>query len=199
MFGYGHARTLRKKLKRSESQQKQQNRGYDLGEPQRIQEATEKYKQELNKGGQEGIERKKKQYEEFNKRKYEGLSPEERNSMQYEANRLINQNLEGSTRQLQAQQRGHGITGRGGLGFAQQHMLQQQAEEGKGLAQREIEKENLKRQTQNKANAIAMELGGESQGVLQQQHASELARLEEETKKNRPFISNYSQRFNRIG
>ena len=199
MFGYGHARTLRKKLKKSESQLAHKNQGYDAAEPQRIQEATERYKQEMNKGGQEGIERKRKQYDEFNKRKYEGISPEERSSMQYEANRLINQNLEGSTRQLQSQQRGHGITGRGGLGFAQQHMLQQQAEEGKGLAQREIEKENLNRQMQNKANAIAMELGGESQGVLQQQQASELARLENEENKTKKNIQNHYQRFNRIG
>lgn len=159
-----------------------------------VEEKVKKSGEEREKGYQKGRARS----EELFNRDVQGLTPEKKNAMQYEANRNIHRNMETANRKLLGEQGRHGIVGRGGVGYAQQRDLQRMGREEEGQVVRDIDKLDSDLAMKNLAAMFNIEQGEASQSQLDRQLAIDELQLADERKRQREFEEKFYRQFSRI-
>jgi hypothetical protein len=205
MFGRIKAKRQKKENQRqAEDLKKQQDQFSEGAKAREAQESAEmetkasekaqKSKEERNIARKEGQE----YMDEFFSRPQEGLTPEQKRSMQFEAKKQIQRGEQAAQRKLLGNQGMRGITGRSGVAYAQQRDLNRQAQEAQGAAQRDVNKYDYDLALKKQAAKFSGEQGEASQAALDKQLALDELRLENERKRQRQLEDQYYQQFTRV-
>lgn len=205
MFGHHKAKRAKKKLKREQESFNQEKQNWEEGSPERMKERDEQNKSYVNQKTEEAAADREKSYakgreraENLFKSDIQGLDPEERNALQYEANRQIKRNFESQNRKLLGEQSRHGITGQGGVGYAQQRDLMKQSNEAYGQAHRDLDKLNSDLRLKKIASIFASEQGEAAQSQLDKQLALDELKLDEERRKQKYYEDQRNREFSRV-
>lgn len=209
MFGYHKAKRAKKRAKREKEELKRQQQQFEIEKPkleaekekadkeqmkQDVAEQTQTAKQERQQARQEG-----RQYaEEVLNRDIEGLKPEQRNAMQYEANKQIKRAHQSANRKLLGEQSQHGIVGKGGVGYAQQRDLQRLANEAQGAATRDLDKLNADLALKKLAAMFNIEQGEAAQSQLDKQLAVDQLQVENERKRQKYYEDQFNRLMSRV-
>lgn len=208
MFGHHAAKRQKKKLKGQQQELNKQKMDWEANAPGREKEAADYQKKQVTeKAAESAADREtarqqgRKDDEEFFKKDFEGLDPEKKKALQYEAHKGIQRGLQASNRKLQGEQSQHGIMGKSGVAYAQQRDLQKLGQEAQGQATRDLTK--LDRDLALKKQA-AVYTGGEGRAAtagLDKQMALDELQLADEKKRQRKledmFYNNYNNQFTR--
>lgn len=192
MFGHYQASTSSKKPKKQNAFQEQ--KAPEPTDEEQIAQKTSQAKEDRNKAFEEGKERA----EELFSRDVEGLDPVKRQAMQYEANKGIQRSLQSANRKLLGEQGMHGITGKGGVGYAQQRDLHKMAAEAQGGVTRDLDKLNADLALKKLAAMFNIEQGEASQAQLDKQLALDELNLAAEKKRQKAFEEQFNKLFSRV-
>lgn len=129
---------------------------------------------------------------------YEGLDPVKRQAMQYEANKGIQRSMQQANRKLLGEQGLHGITGKSGVGYAQQRDLQRMGAEAQAGVHRDLDKLNADLALKKLAASFNIEQGEAAQSQLDKQIALDELNLAEERKRQRFFEEQANKQLSRI-
>jgi len=178
---------------------------WEKGKPGREKEAADFQNQQVSeKAKQSATDREaarqagRQDTEEFFKKDIQGLDPEKRKALQYEANKGIQRGVQSANRKLLGEQSQHGIVGKGGVGYAQQRDLQRMGQEAQGQANRDLTKLDSDLALKKLA---AIYSGGEGQAAtagLDKQMALDELQLAEERKRQRNFEDQFNRLFSRV-
>ncbi len=205
MFGHHKAKRERRKQKREKENFNQEKAAWEQNSPtrekeaadfknQQVTEKTQQAKADRTQARQEGREDAK----EFFSQKFEGMKPEDRAALQYEANKGIQRSHQSANRKLLGDQAAHGIQGKGGVGFAQQKDLQRLAMDAERGAFRDIQKQDSDLALKKQAAAFAGGEGNAAQQQLDKQSAVDELELADEKKRQRQFEDQFYRQFSRI-
>lgn len=205
MFGYHKAKRQKVRQKRENENFTREKSAWEASTPQREQEAsdfknkqvaekTERAKADRTQARQEGRE----DAQQFFSQKFEGMKPEDRAALQYEANKGIQRSHQAANRKLLGDQSMHGIQGKGGVGFAQQKELQRMAMEAERGAFRDLQKQDSDLALKKQAAAFAGGEGNAAQQQLDKQSAIDELELADEKKRQRQFEDQFYRQFSRI-
>lgn len=136
--------------------------------------------------------------EEVMSRNVEGLTPQQRQAMQYEASQRIDRDLQRAQRNLLGEQGRRGIGGRSGVAFAQRRDLARAAQEQEGQAQRDLNRLNSELALKKLAAMFNIEQGEAAQSQLDRQLAIDELTLNEEKKRQRALEDRMNQLFSRL-
>ncbi len=136
--------------------------------------------------------------EAFLSKEVQGMNPEKRQAMQYEANKQIQRGHQSANRQLLGEQASHGIVGKGGVGYAQQRDLSKMANEAKGAAHRDLTKLDADLALKKQAAIFAGGQGEATQQQIDKQTAIDELKYENERKKQREFENEARKQFSRL-
>lgn len=200
MFGYHKARRAEKKAKKAQaSYEKSQNDYQDSPEAMEAQNKQVAEKAAQSKADRNTARKEGAAYaEEVLGRKYEGLNPQNKQAMQYEANKGIQRSMQSANRKLLGEQASHGIVGKGGVGYAQQRDLHKLGVEAKGGVTRDINKLDNDLALKKMAAAYNIEQGEASQAQLDKQLAIDELQLADEKKRQRAYEEKVNNLFNRL-
>ncbi len=205
MFGRIKAKRQKKENQRQaedlKKQQDQFSEGAKAREAQESADMEKKASEKAQKSKEErNIARKEGQeyMDEFFSRPQEGLTPDQKRSMQFEAKKQIQRGEQAAQRKLLGNQGMRGITGRSGVAYAQQRDLNRQAQEAQGAAQRDVNKYDYDLALKKQAAKFSGEQGEASQAALDKQLALDELRLENERKRQRQLEDQYYQQFTRV-
>lgn len=177
-----------KKNKRAESKIRRHGAERD-----RVAGQVAESKAERGKAREEGIEYARNLFHT----EKEGLSPEERRAMQYEANRGIQRNMQSAERKLLGEQSQRGIHGKGGVAYAQQRDLQRQGREAEAGVHRDLDRLNADLAKKKIASMFAVGQGEAAQTQLDKQLAQDEINLEKERNRQRKSEKEFTKLFNR--
>jgi len=205
MFGHHAARRQEKRLGKQRQELNRQKMDWEKGKPGREKEAADFQNQQVSeKAKQSATDREaarqagRQDTEEFFKKDIQGLDPEKRKALQYEANKGIQRGVQSANRKLLGEQSQHGIVGKGGVGYAQQRDLQRMGQEAQGQANRDLTKLDSDLALKKLA---AIYSGGEGQAAtagLDKQMALDELQLAEERKRQRNFEDQFNRLFSRV-
>lgn len=128
----------------------------------------------------------------------EGLDPEKRKALQYEANKGIQRGMQAAHRKLLGEQSQRGISGRSGIGYAQQADLFKKADEAKGGVQRDLTKIDSDLALKKQAAELAYGEGEAAQSLLDKQLAIDEMNLKSEKQRQRMLEDQIYRQFNRV-
>jgi hypothetical protein len=143
-----------------------------------------------------GREEGKKRGEEFLSRNFQGLTPQQRQEYESQANRKINREVEKNQRELIGKQGRSGL--RGGSAYAQKADLARLGHEARQDAQSSIRNLDTDLSLKKMASQFAIEEGGAAQRLLNEQLALDELRLDEERKRQRRYEQQFNRNFSRI-
>lgn len=206
MFGHHKAQRAKKKLKQEQSDFKQKQDAYSNEalmkekDQEAANEASAKDKAAQSKadrdeGFKSGTQKVKDLYADES---IEGLNPKVRQAMQYEANKGIQRSMQSANRKLLGEQGQHGITGKGGVGYAQQRDLQKLGMEAQGGVHRDLDKLHHDLRMKNVAAHFAGGQGEAAQGQIDKQMALDELNLKEEKKRQRLLEDQIYRQFSRV-
>jgi hypothetical protein len=202
MFGHRKVR----QAERKKADFKQEKMDWEKGRPAREKEVTDFQQSQVKEQANQSAEDRKKAYGEgrkriqdlYNDQSIQGMDPEKRQALQYEANKGIQRSLQSAERNLLGDQGKRGIVGKGGVGYAQQRDLRRGAMEAQAGAQRDISKQNADLRLKNIAATYAGEQGEAAQGQLDKQMAMNQLQLSEEKKRQRNMEDQLNRLFSRV-
>lgn len=199
---FGHHKAKREKKRAQKQQEVENNLTQNAQKENQSSINKESALEEKVKKNKEHTQNAKKEahanYEEFMNRKVQGLAPEARNAMQYEAQRGIQRSAQAANRKLLGEQSQAGIGGRGGVGIAQQKELNRLANEANYGVVRDLDKLDVDLQNKNRAAMYAYEQGEISQDQLNREIGLEELEYEEEKRRQRQFEEAYYRQFTRV-
>ena len=205
MFGYHKAKREKKKAKQERENLARERQHLESYRPEVQQQAATFQKSQIDQKAQEAKQARdqarkegKAYAEEVLGRDVQGLTPAQRNAMQFEANKQIQRSHQSANRKLLGEQGRHGIVGKGGVGYAQQRDLQRLANESQGQATRDIDKLNADLALKKLAAMFNIEQGEAAQSQLDRQLASDELKLNDEQKRQRYFEDQFNRLFNRV-
>ncbi len=152
---------------------------------------SKQLREEARKEGRESTK-------QFFNQDIEGLSPEKRSALQYEANKGIQRGMQSTHRKLLGEQGRRGIAGRSGVGYAQQRDLMRDADSAKGQVHRDLDKLNSDLAMKKLAAIYAGGEGEAAQSQLDKQMALDQINLDEEKRRQREFENQMYKLFNRV-
>lgn len=159
-----------------------------------IDKRVEKAKQERSASREEGW----KHGEDVMSRKTQGLDPDSRRALQYEAQKGIQRNMQSANRRLLGDQGQRGIGNKSGVAFAQQLELEKAGRDARGAAQRDLTKLDKDLELKNKAAIFNISQGEAAQTNLDRQRASDELQLYEERKRARAIEDKLNNLMSRI-
>jgi hypothetical protein len=206
MFGHHKRKREKRRMKRAQEELSQKQKDWEAGSPQREKEADDFKKTQVAEKSAQAAEDRKKSYAEgrqrvqdlYNDPTIQGLDPEKRQALQYEANKGIQRSMQSTNRKLLGDQASHGIVGKGGVGYAQQKDLQKMGMEAQGGVHRDLDKLNADLRLKNIAAIFAGEQGEASQAQLDKQLALDELNLNEEKKRQRAMEDQMNRLFSRL-
>jgi hypothetical protein len=205
MFGYHAARREKKRNLRAKNDLNKAQKKYSKENLEREKQETEainqrsaqraeESKQERQKARQEG----RAYAEDVLSRDVEGLSPDQRNAMQYEANQQIKRAEQSANRRLLGEQGMRGIKGNSGVAYAQQRDLQRLSNEARGQSQRDLDTLDRDLALKKLAAMFNIEQGEAAQSQLDRQMAMDELQLEQERKRQRYIEDQMNRLFSRV-
>lgn len=205
MFGHHKAKREKRRLKEKTSQFEREKSQFDAGAMQREKDAAQLQNQQVaEKSQQSKMERQNARKEgaeyaqEVLNRDVQGLDPEKRKAMQYEANKGIQRSMQSTNRKLLGDQASRGIVGKGGVGYAQQRDLQRMGTEAQAGVTRDLDKLNADLALKKIAAMFNIEQGEAAQSQLDKQMALDELQLGEEKKRQRMYEDQAHKLFSRI-
>jgi hypothetical protein len=153
-----------------------------------------KAKENRNLAREEGV----KYGEEFFNRPVAGLKPNQRNAMQFEAQKQIQRQMQGANRKLLGEQGRRGIMGNSGVAYAQQKDLQRVGNEAKNQSLRDIEKLDADLAMKKLAAMFNVGQGEAAQSQLDMQLAQDELRMEEDRKRQKRLEDMMYNQFSRV-
>jgi hypothetical protein len=205
MFGHHKRKRQRKEIKRDRKALERERSMFEAQKPELERQNEERIQSQIgvnaeaaknarNKARQEG----RAYAEEVISRDVQGLTPAQRNAMQYEANKNIQRAHQSANRQLLGEQSRHGIVGKGGVGYAQQRDLQRLANEARGQSQRDLDRLNADLALKKLAAMFNIEQGEATQSQLDRQLASDELRLADERRRQKHYEDQFNRLFSRV-
>lgn len=161
---------------------------------QQVEEDVKSAKESRKQAREEG----KAYAEDFLKSEVQGLDPQEKAAMQYEANKQVKRSQQSAARKLLGQQSQYGIGGKSGVAYAQQRDLQKMGQESQAQNLRDIDRLDKETALKNKAAMLALIQGEAAQDALDRQIALDMLKLEEEKKKQKYQQQKADRNFSRI-
>lgn len=205
MFGHSSRRRERKALKKERTAFEAEKNAYNAQEPQREMEREESVRnqirrdtEEAKRARQEAREEGRKYAQDVLSQDLKGLTPAQRNAMQYEANKSIQRSQQSANRRLLGDQGRRGIVGKGGVGYAQQRDLERIGQEARGQAARDLDRLDTDLALKKIGASFAIEQGEAAQNQLDRQLAADELRLNEERKRQRGYEDKFNRLFSRI-
>jgi hypothetical protein len=205
MFGYHKAKRQKKKNAQQAEELKSKQNLYSEETKAREQKESAEMDQRASEKAQKskeerGVSRKEGQAyaDEVLSRPQEGLTPEEKRSMQFEAKKQIQRGEQSAQRKLLGNQGQRGITGKSGVAYAQNRDLQRQSSELQGAATRDINKYDKDVAMKKQAQKFNIESGEVNQSQLDKQMALDELKLENEKKRQRQLEDTFYQQFTRV-
>lgn len=206
MFGHHKRKREKRRAKREKEAFNQEKMDWEKGSPTREKEAADFQKSQVEEKSSQAAEDRKKSYAEgrkriqdlYNDESIQGMDPEKRQALQYEANKGIQRSMQSANRKLLGEQGQHGIVGKGGVGYAQQRDLQKVGAEAQAGAQRDIAKQNADLRLKNIAAIYAGEQGEAAQSQLDKQLALDELQLADEKKRQRNMEDQINRLFSRV-
>jgi hypothetical protein len=197
MFGSSKRKRQLKKIKQERGALTQQRAAWEAeqGSPEKIKAQSE---QEIAASGaarRKAEEEGRAGAETFFQKDVQGLSPEQKSAMQYEASRQVRRGVQGASRALMGEQGRHGILGKSGVAYAQQRDLQKMGQEALGQRQRDIQQMNADLAMKKLAAIYAGGKGEAAQSVLERQAAQDRAEYEAERRRQRPYAERINELF----
>jgi hypothetical protein len=205
MFGHHAAKRASNRLRKEQSQLNKQKSDWQKASPEREKEAMDfQNKTIAEKAAQSAADRQaaresgRKDTEEFFKKDIQGLDPEKRKALQYEANKGIQRGVQSANRKLLGEQSQHGIVGKGGVGYAQQKDLQRLGIDAQNQANRDLTKLDSDLALKKLAAIYSGGEGHASTAGLDKQMALDELQLAEEKKRQRNFEDQFNRLFSRV-
>lgn len=195
MFGYHKLSKQKSKFKKEKNKFQQENdsKEYDIDQN-KVKEKAAESKSERNTARKEGYG----VYDELANSDIQGLDPEKRKAMQYEANAGINRSYQNAQRKLLGDQASKGIVGKGGVAYAQQKDLHRASQEAEGGVHRDLTKLNADLKLKNLAAKFNVGQGEAAQSQMDKQLAVDELEAYNEKKKQRMFENKHNQQFTKI-
>jgi hypothetical protein len=128
----------------------------------------------------------------------QGLTPNQRSAMQYEANKNIQRQVQGNTRKLLGEQGRRGIAPRSGVGFEQQREIQRAGNQAQGQATRDLHRLDADMALKKLAAGFNIEQGEAAQNQIDRQIAQDRQELMAEKRRARANEGKFNRLFNRI-
>lgn len=205
MFGYHKAKRAKKKakeerkaLERERADLARDRPALEHAQQQEIKrlagEDAATAKQERRQAEQEG----RADTESFFQKDIQGLTPNQRHAMQFEANKQIQRQEQAANRRLLGEQGRHGIVGKGGVAYSQQRDLQKVGNEARGQVNRDLDKLNADLQLKKLAAIYAGGKGEAAQSQLDKQLALDALELNEEKRRQRRYEDQFNRLFSRV-
>ena len=206
MFGHHKRKREKRRAKREKESFNQEKMDWEKGSPAREKEAADFQQSQVDEKAGKAAEDRKNSYAEgrkriqdlYNDESIQGMDPEKRQALQYEANKGIQRSMQSANRKLLGEQGQHGIVGKGGVGYAQQRDLQKVGAEAQAGAQRDISKQNADLRLKNIAAIYAGEQGEAAQSQLDKQMALDQLQLADEKKRQRNMEDQLNRLFSRV-
>jgi hypothetical protein len=206
MFGYKKIKREKRRAKRERGTLDREKMEWEKGNPQREKEASDFQQAQVEEKSGRAAQTRKNSYAEGRKRiqdlynddSIQGIDPQKRQALQYEANKGIQRSMQSANRKLLGDQGQHGIVGKGGVGYAQQRDLQRLGTEAQAGAQRDISKQNADLRLKNIAAIYAGEQGEAAQSQLDNQMALDQLQFAEEKKRQRNMEDQLNRLFSRV-
>lgn len=195
MFNYFGMPQKKKSPSKIRKENRKTERKDERKRDRQIEQKTAQSAADREKGYGQGIEKVKNL---FNDQSIQGLEPDTRQSLQYEANKGIQRNMQSANRKLLGDQASHGIVGKGGVGYAQQRDLQRLGIDAQAGVQRDLTKLNSDLALKKKAAMFAGGQGEASQTSLDRQMALDELYLNEERKKHKADEKKIYSQFSRL-
>jgi hypothetical protein len=206
MFGHHKRKREKRRMKREKEEFSNKQKEWEAGSPQREKEADEFKQSQVADKSAKSAEDRKKAYAEgrqrvqdlYNDPNIQGMAPEKRQALQYEANKGIQRSMQSANRKLLGDQSSHGVVGKGGVGYAQQRDLQKLGTDAQAGVHRDLDKLNADMRLKNIAAIFAGEQGEASQAQLDKQLALDELNLNEEKKRQRAMEDQMNRLFSRL-
>lgn len=206
MFGHHKRKREKRRAKREKEAFNQEKMDWEKGSPARDKEAADFQKSQVEEKSKQAAEDRKNSYAEgrkriqdlYNDESIQGMDPNKRQALQYEANKGIQRSMQQANRKLLGEQGQHGIVGKGGVGYAQQRDLQKVGAEAQAGAQRDITKQDADLRLKNIAAIYAGEQGEAAQSQLDKQMALDELQLADEKKRQRNMEDQLNRLFSRV-
>lgn len=202
---FGRIRKARKKRHAREKRTLEQSNQQQANSPLSDEQQKEAEKQQISQSLQEAKEGRQgareegvKWGEEFLNKPIEGLTPAERAAIQSEAHKGIKRQTQSAQRKLLGEQGMRGITGKSGVGFAQQLELQRAASDARGQVQRDIDKLNADVQNKKRAALYGIGAGEATQYQLDKQMIMDQLALQKDKEGELDIEELMNQVLNRI-
>lgn len=205
MFGHHKAKREKRRLKREQESFNQQKTDWENQAPEREKQFNDQRKQQVSEKAAQSEatrsaarEKGRNELKNFLKEPVEGLDPQHKQALQYEANKGIKRSYQNANRKLLGEQGQRGIQGQGGVGFAQQMTLQDMARQNQGQVTRDVNKLDHDVALKRQAQIFAGGEGEAAQALLDNQIAEDELNLMDERKRQRSFEDQFSKLFSRI-
>lgn len=205
MFGYHKAKRERKRAKREQEEINKEREFLENQKPELEKKNEEAIKNQVSEDvatakteRQQAREEGRKYAEDVLNREVQGLTPEEKRAMQYEANKQVKRSMQSANRKLLGEQSTHGITPDSGVAYAQQRDIQRLGNEAYGQNTRDINQLDADLALKKLAAMFNIEQGEASQAALDKQLALDQLRLDEERRRNRYWEDKFNRSFSRV-
>lgn len=143
-------------------------------------------------------ERGRTEAREFMNQSQEGLTPQQRSALQYEAERQIHRGSQTANRQLLGEQSQKGILGKGGVKYAQQRGIQRDEAALKGQVHRDLDKLNADTALKKMAAVFNVGQGEASQGEADREKALNELRYRESKREQKADKNTAYRQFSRV-
>lgn len=205
MFGYHRNKREKKRLKKERKAFENERGLFDQQKPEIERQQKEATRAQAAQDAKTAREERRQAEQEgradteaFFQKDISGLTPAQRNAMQFEANKQIQRQEQSANRRLLGEQGRHGIVGKGGVAYSQQRDLQKVGGEARGQVQRDLDKLNADLALKKLAAIYAGGKGEAAQSQLDKQLALDALELENEKTRQRRMEEQYNRLFSRV-
>ena len=201
MFGYVSRKKLKKNqsnFNKEKSEFAKQKSDWESGAPERENEYVRRHSEESKKARDQARAEGEQYANRVLSRNVEGLTPQQRASMQAEASKQIRRQSQGAHKRLLGEQNRHGVQGKSGVAYAQQRDLHRLENEAKGQSRADIENLNSDLALKKLAASFNIEQGEAGQNTLDRQAARDELRMAEERNKQKKYEKKYNKIFSKV-
>jgi hypothetical protein len=203
MFGHHKRQRERKRIKREKASLANERSMWEAQQPERDRATREANEKQLEQDVGAATKRRREaelagreDLKQFLGQDVQGLSNKQRQIMQYEANKRVQDAYHQENRRLQGEQSRHGLVGKGGVAYSQQRNLQKIGQEARGQAARDLHKLDADLALKKLAAIFTGGKGEAAQSQLDRQTAQDQLELADEKKRLRDW--EYQMRKNNV-
>lgn len=199
MFGRHAAKREKKKAQEERARLEEERKRLENAQPgydQKVVEAASTQADQFRQDREAARQRGREYGEQVLNRDVQGLTPRQRQSMEEGAQKKLNREMQGYQRKLLAQQGSRGV--KGGAAYAQQADLARAGQEAQSQYMRDIDQLDADASLKKLGALFGIEQGEAAQTQLDKQLALDMARMDEERKRQRQYEGKSQDYFARV-